>query len=155
MKPSQNCIEIVKHFEGCYLKSYKCPAGVWTIGIGSTHWPDGRAVVEGEVCTQDQAESMLLDELTKCAKHLELNKLLLTQSQTDALCSFIYNVGIGAFIKSTLLRIILTNPSDPNISQQFYRWNRVGGNVLEGLTRRRLSEAHLYFTGQLKFNWKF
>ena len=68
MKVSQNCIDLIKKWEGCKLTAYKCPAGVWTIGIGTTCYPDGRRVREGDKITDQQAEGFLVNECEEKAK---------------------------------------------------------------------------------------
>lgn len=147
MIASQKCIDLIKQFEGYYSKAYLCPAGVPTIGYGSTMWNDGRKVKMGEKITKEGAELLLHWELNK--KSIALKGLSLNQNQADALLSFIYNLGIGAFDKSTLKKKIKLNPNDPAIRDEFMKWNkaRVGGKLMElkGLTRRRIAEANLYY----------
>jgi lysozyme len=70
----------------------------------------------------------------------------ISQSQFDALCSFAYNVGIGNLQKSTLIKKVNTNPSDPTIKDEFIKWNKGAGKVLAGLTKRRQAESDLYFS---------
>lgn len=148
-KPSQNCVEIIKQFEGFFSKSYLCPASVWTIGFGSITWMDGRRVQPNETIDMAGAEKLLLWELTKKSKFLDDMKLNINQNQFDSLCSLIYNIGEGNFSKSTLLKKIKKNPNDATIRDEFMKWNkaRVKGILteLKGLTRRRTMEANLYF----------
>lgn len=144
MIASKNCINLIKKFEGLFLKSYLCPANVATIGYGSTMWSDGRKVKLGEVISLDGAEKLLMWELEK--KSVCLQGLNLNQNQFDALLSFIYNVGVGAFKKSTILKLIKLNPMDKGIRDQFMRWVNKGSSFEKGLTRRRKAEADLYFT---------
>jgi lysozyme len=147
MIASKNCINLIKLFEGYKAKSYLCPASVVTIGWGSTMYTDGRKIKMGDTINEQQAEQMLMWELKN--KSNALHGLNLNQNQFDSLLSFVYNLGIGAFAKSTLRKKILTNPNDPTIKDEFMRWNkaRVGGELMElkGLTRRRTCEAELYF----------
>jgi lysozyme len=144
MLPSSKCIDLIKKFEGLFLKSYLCPAGVPTIGYGSTMWNDSKKVKIGEVITLEGAEKLLMWELEK--KSVCLQKLNLNQNQFDSLLSFIYNVGVGAFTKSTLLKIIKVNPNDAKVREQLMRWVNKGSSFEKGLTRRRTAEANLYFT---------
>jgi lysozyme len=147
MKASLTGIELIKGFESFAGTSYLCPAGVWTIGYGSTLWDDGRRVVSGETITPIEAVALLMHDLEifeKCINHNV--KQILNQNQFDSLVSFIYNVGCGAFVKSTLLQRINAYSTDPDIHNQFLRWNKGGGQVLPGLTKRRQAEAKLYFT---------
>lgn len=148
MKPSSNCINLIKEFEGLRLRAYKCPAGIWTIGYGSTRWRDGSPIVEGQQITMDQAEDLLAKDVARIAERIpELN---LNQNQYDAVVSFVYNLGIGAFVNSTLYRKIKNNRMDASIRSEFMRWTkaRVNGKLTElrGLVRRRQAEANLYFT---------
>jgi lysozyme len=134
-------------FEGYKAKSYLCPAGVVTIGFGSTMYQDGRKIKLGDTINENHGNQLLMWELKN--KSISLQGLNLNQNQFDSCLSFIYNVGIGAFTKSTLRKKILINPNDPSIKLEFMKWNKatVGGKltVLKGLTRRRTAEAELYF----------
>ena len=134
-------------FEGYKAKAYLCPAGVVTIGFGSTMYQDGRKIKLGDTINEDQGNQLLMWELKN--KSISLQGLNLNQNQFDACLSFVFNLGIGAFAKSTLKKKILINPNDPSIKDEFMKWNkaRVGGQlmVLKGLTRRRIAEAELYF----------
>ena len=146
MKTSKNGIQLIKQFEGCRLKAYKCPANVWTIGIGHTETVNGKPIVEGMTITELMAETLLTIDLQKFENAINtLVKKSLTQNEFDALVSFVFNVGIGAFRNSTMLRLL----NQGNISEaalQFQRWNKAGGKVLKGLTRRRLAEKTLFLT---------
>jgi lysozyme len=134
-------------FEGYKAKSYLCPASVVTIGWGSTMYTDGRKIKLGDTINEQQGEELLMWELKN--KSIALAGLNLNQNQFDSLLSFVYNLGVGAFAKSTLKKKILANPNDPTIKAEFMKWNkaRVGGQLMElkGLTRRRTAEAELYF----------
>lgn len=147
MTASQNCINLIKMFEGYKAKAYLCPAGVVTIGFGSTMYQDGRKIKLGDTINEDQGNQLLMWELKN--KSISLQGLNLNQNQFDSCLSFVYNLGIGAFAKSTLKKKILINPNDPTIKDEFMKWNkaRVGGQLMElkGLTRRRIAEAELYF----------
>jgi len=147
MKPSQKAIDLIKLFEGLKLDSYKCPAGVWTIGYGSTRWPDGKAVEPRQKVSLQEAEKLLTYEVTKIARRLP--EIAVNQNQFDAVVSFAYNVGTAAFANSTLCRLISKNPNNPLIADEFMKWRfaRVGGvkKELRGLTRRRQAEKNLYF----------
>ena len=139
MKTAQKGLELIKHFEGCELTAYKCPAGVWTIGYGHI-----KGVSEGMTITQEQAEQMLLDELVEYENYInELVSVDLSQNQFDALVSWVYNLGPSNLRSSTLLKVL--NSGDYNgVPAQIMRWNKAGGKVLEGLTRRREAEALLF-----------
>lgn len=147
MKTNQKGIELLHHFESCKLQAYLCPAKVWTIGWGNTRYEDGSVVKKGDVITQKRADELFENILSKFENGVtKALKVKLNENQFSALVSFTYNVGIGNFNKSTLLKLINVNPNNPEITTQFLRWNRGGGKVLTGLTRRRTAEAKLYFS---------
>jgi lysozyme len=139
--------ELVKHFEGCKLTSYVCSAGHNTIGYGNTFYENGVKVKPGDKITQQRAEELLDVILIKFVQQTnELIKSNVNQNQRDALTDFAYNCGVGNLRSSTLLKLVNANPNDPEIRTQFMRWNKGGGKVLNGLTRRREAEANLYFS---------
>ena len=148
MNPSQNCINLIKQFEGFRSKAYLDAVGVPTIGYGSTMWNDGKKVKLGETITLESAGVLLYWQVNKMC--VILDTLTLNQNQYDALSSFIYNVGSGAFSKSTLYKKVKANPKDESIRNEFLKWNkgRVNGVLVElkGLTKRRLAESNLYFS---------
>lgn len=140
MKASQNAIDLIKRFEGFSPEPYLCPAKVWTIGYGSTHG----ITKNTPPVTEQQAEEMLLSDLREFEHDInDLVKVPLTQNQFDALVSFVYNVGSGAFRKSTLLRMLNQGKYD-KVPYELARWNKAGGKILPGLTRRRAAEAALW-----------
>ena len=140
-------LAIIKKHEGLRLSSYLCPAGVPTIGYGNTRYPDGRKVVLGEkLSSEKEATQLLLASLESFEAAVNRHLPNLNQCQFDALVSFTYNVGTGAFIKSTLLKKAKVNASDPSIVDEFQKWVRGGGKVLPGLVTRRREEANLYFS---------
>ena len=132
-------LELIKSFEGLRLRAYLCPAKVWTIGYG--HTGDVRG---GQVITQSQADDLLKQDLRRFEIAVrKLVKVPLTQNQFDALVSFAYNVGEAALSRSTLLRKL--NAGDlAGTKLEFAKWNKGGGKVLAGLTRRRADEANLF-----------
>lgn len=139
MRPSEKLMNAIKQFEGCHLKAYKCPAGVWTIGWGHT-----KGVQPGQVITQAQADSLLQGDLLDYVNFVNNLKLKLTQGQFDALVDFAYNCGVGNLNKSTLLRKVRMNSSLTEIQDEFRRWNKGGGKVLPGLVKRREWEAQRF-----------
>lgn len=147
MTASQNCINLIKLYEGYKSKAYYCPAGVPTIGYGSTMYNNGFKVKIGDIINEQEADNLLMWELKN--KIIALHGLNLNQNQIDACLSFIYNLGIGAFNKSTMKKKIVVDANDPSIEFEFMKWNkaRVDGQLIElkGLTKRRASEATLYF----------
>ena len=139
MNVSQNCVELIKHFEGFEDTAYLCPANVRTIGYGRT-----RNVKEGDRITEAQAERDLLEELEEF-KHQVLHsvKVELTQNELDALTSWTYNLGVGNLKSSTLLKKLNAGSKD-EVPAEMLRWNKAGGKVLAGLTKRREAEAELW-----------
>lgn len=139
MKIGSKGLELIKHFEGCELEAYKCPAGVWTIGYGHI-----KGVQEGMKITEMQAEEMLQSELIEYEGYInDLVEVELNQNQFDAMVSWVYNLGGGNLRSSTLLKVLNAGDYD-GVPAQMLRWNKAGGKVLEGLTRRRQAEADLF-----------
>ena len=142
MKTSQNGIELIKLFEGCKLKSYKCPANVWTIGYGNTFYLDGSKVLMGQKISQVEADMLLLKLLPKYEATVDRNiKVTVTQNQYDALVSFCWNCGSS----EALFRLVNQKATDAII----YDWwiNHYvtgGGKLLPGLLKRRRKEADLF-----------
>lgn len=135
----RNGLSLIKQFEGCKLKAYKCPAGVWTIAYGRT-----TKVKSGDTCTQAQADAWLIEEYD----HFEKGVLAMLKVETNAnmlgaLTSFAYNLGLGALKGSTLLRKHNAGDHD-GAAKEFLKWNKAGGRVLNGLVRRREAESALY-----------
>ena len=124
--------------------AYLCPAKVWTIGIGTTVYPNGLKVKKGDKCTQEQALEYLQHDLKSFEKTVNDSvKVPLSQNQFDALVSLAYNIGSAAFKNSTLLKKL--NAKDfTGAADQFLRWNKGGGKVLKGLVRRRDAERALF-----------
>lgn len=147
MTPSKNCIDLIKKFEGFRSESYQDSVGVWTVGYGSTMWPDGKKVQPGQRMTIQEAEAVMTWELTRKGKEIlsGLPTTIINQNQYDALISFAYNMGVGALLKSTLFRKVKVNPNDETIRAEFGRWINAGGKPLKGLITRRKAEANLYF----------
>lgn len=138
MKISNNCVSLVKQFEGFEAKAYKCPAGVWTIGYGHT-----LNVHPTDVITEGQASVLLQEELDEFAEKVSKLVKKATQSQFDAIVSFAYNVGVAALASSTLLK--KHNVGDyAEAQKQFLRWDKAAGKTLPGLTKRRIHESALY-----------
>ena len=139
MRISQEGVNLIKHFEGCRLEAYKCPAGVWTIGYGHT-----KGVKEGDAIEQEAAEAFLIEDLESFEQAVtRLVEVPLTQQQFDALVSWTFNLGAGNLAESTLLRK-LNNYQYAEVPEQMMRWVRAGGQVLDGLVRRRAAEAALF-----------
>ncbi len=140
---SGNGLEMVKHFEGLYLKAYRCPAGVWTIGYGHTGLTHQDGTVKaGRKITKAQAHELLAHDMGKFEARVNaLVKVPLSQNEFDALVSFDFNT--GGLAKSTLLKRLNTGAYS-EVPWQLMRWTKAGGKVLAGLVRRRRSEANLW-----------
>lgn len=150
--PSQNYDTLVRDQEGTVLHPYLDQAHIPTIGIGTTHYPDGKAVtLQDPAITLDQAEQYLNDDSIAVAAAVNAYVTSgINQNQFDALCDFAYNEGTGALHGSTLLRLVNANPGDPNITAAFGMWNKlhVDGKLVvsQDLVDRRKAEAKLYFS---------
>ena len=147
-KASQKGLDLIKRFEGLKLKPYLCPASIATIGYGNTYYPSGAKVkLTDPAITKEKAEELLKFLLASYEKGVDsFCRDDINQNQFDALTSFAYNVGVGNLQKSTLIKKVNKNPNDPTIRAEFMKWNKGGGKVLLGLTRRRQAEADLYFS---------
>jgi lysozyme len=147
MKISENGLAMIRYWEGCELDAYDDGGGVWTIGYGTTRYPNGEPVKQGDTCTQEQADSWLASGAVSIAQD-PVNSLVVvpvSQNQFDGLCDFTYNLGGGNLASSTLLRLL--NEGDyPGAQAQFPRWNQVAGQPSQGLTNRRNAEANLFGT---------
>lgn len=142
-KINQRGEELIKHFESLFLKAYKDPVGIWTIGWGHTGLThkDG-TVHSGRTITEDEAQELFEHDMTYFEKGvLKLVTVDLTDDQFAALVSFHFNT--GSLGKSTLLKKL--NAGDyAGAAAEFPKWNKAGGKVLRGLTRRRASEQNLF-----------
>lgn len=140
MKFSSNYYALIETFEGFRSKAYKCPAGVWTIGFGTT-----KGVKPGMVVTENVAHELLVEDSRKIEYQLNNMGIMFSQNQFDALGSFIYNIGFGKFQSSTLCKRIKLNRNDKEIEHLWKQWKYAKGKVLQGLVKRREYEAALYF----------
>ncbi len=139
---SKDGLHLTEQFEGCRLVAYQDQIGILTIGYGHT-----AGVYKGMTCTQAQAETWLMQDIDEAAHTVNrMVKARLTQPQFDALVDFVFNLGAGNFEKSTLLRLLNAN-SIRAASNEFEKWNRAGGIVRDGLTRRRFAEKNLFKKG--------
>ena len=135
-------IDLIKKYEGLSLKAYKCPAGINTIGYGTTSYPDGTPVKSGDVITKEKAEALLLDYVINKIMP-NIRDLGLTSNQETALCSLIYNIGWGAFSKSKCYKGIKNKDWETVFAN--WDWIKGGGKVLNGLIKRREEERFLFF----------
>ena len=139
MNISVEGISLIKKFEGCELEAYQDSVGVWTIGYGHT-----KDVKQGDKINQDEAENLLEEEMPEYEGYInDMVEVSLEQCQFDALVSWVYNLGPTNLSSSTLLKVLNEGDYD-EVPFQIKRWNKAGGKVLEGLTRRREAEALLF-----------
>ena len=139
MRTSESGKEFIKHFEGCKLEAYQCSGGVWTIGYGNT-----RNVQEGDKITNKEADALLITDIEMVEHHVDrLVNVHLLRNQWDAIVSWCFNLGCGNLRASTMLRVINAGDID-EVSEQIVRWDKAGGKVVAGLTRRRKAEAQLF-----------
>jgi len=145
---SERGMDLIKEFEGCArvrpdgtIEAYQCPAGVWTIGWGAT----GHDIGSSTCWSQVQCDERLAEDVARHAKDVlrALENAPTSQSQFDALVSFHYNT--GAIHSATLTRKHKAGDLD-GAAAEFARWNKAGGRIMAGLTRRRAAEAKLYRT---------
>lgn len=138
MKTSQTGIDLIKKFEGCRLDAYKCPAGVWTIGYGHT-----AGVTAEQKISQAQAEAYLRADLEKYEKKVEkyTDRYRWTQNEFDAMVSFAYNLGSIDKLTANGTR------TKAVIAEKILLYNKAGGKVLDGLTKRRQAERKLFLSG--------
>ena len=139
LKTSQEGISLIKSFEGCELSAYRCSADVPTIGYGHT-----AGVSDGDTCTLEEAEEMLTEDLVEfenyVKKYVETD---LEQNQFDSLVAWVYNLGPKNLSESTMLKELNAGNLE-EVPRQMKRWNRAGGQVLDGLIRRREAESRLF-----------
>ena len=136
MKTSKSALDQIAKYEGIRLKAYKCPAGVWTIGVGHTG-----GVTEGMTITHDQAMAFFADDIKASERAVEKLGMELTQGQFDALVSFCYNCGAGNLNK------LCTGRTKKQIADAIPLYNKGGGKVLAGLVKRRAWERGLFAEG--------
>lgn len=144
MKISQVGINLITSFEDMVLTAYDDGVGVWTIGYGTTVYPNGIRVKRGDTCTKVQAVSFFQHDLRRFETAVnQAVKVMINQNQFDALVSLTYNIGATALKESTLVKKL--NVKDyTGAADQFKVWNIGGGKVLKGLVRRRAAERELF-----------
>ena len=141
MKTSEKGKSLIKKFEGLSLNAYQDSVGVWTIGYGHT----GTDVYAGLTITKEQAENLLEQDIAKHETPVQNMGVELSQNQFDALVSFVFNMGVGAFRTSTLYKKVSANPNDTAIADEFRKWIYAGNIKLNGLVSRREKEIEMYF----------
>lgn len=147
MKVDMAGLNLIKTFEGFSSRPYLCPAGVATIGYGSTYYEDGTAVkMTDPPITKERATDLLMCIVSSFAESVdELVKIKVTQNQFNALVSLAYNIGLGNFSRSTVLHHI--NVGDYlGAANNFWQWRMAGGKVVAGLVNRRAAEKELFLS---------
>ncbi|MCH7305638.1 lysozyme [Acinetobacter higginsii] len=135
---------LICSFEDLRLQAYDDGVGVWTIGYGTTIYPNKIRVKRGDTCSSEQAKAFFQHDLIRFEAAINESVLVaLSQNQFDALVSLAYNIGITAFKNSTLLKQ-LNNKNYKDAAEQFLVWNKASGKVLRGLVRRREAERNLF-----------
>ena len=139
MKISEDGLELIKKFEGCETTAYQDSVGVWTIGFGHT-----KGVEEGQTCSIEDAESMLADEMDEYEGYINnMVKVELQQHEFDSLVAWVYNLGPTNLSESTMLKVLNGGQFD-RVPDEMNRWTRAGGEILEGLVRRRQAESLMF-----------
>lgn len=147
MRPSEKCYKFIAERESCRLKAYPDGGGVPTIGYGNTFYEDGTPVKLGDQITIPRAKALFKHIVDQFAEKVEYYlDATVNQNQFDALVSLAYNIGLGAFSASTLLKKVDANPDDPAIRKEFMKWVFDNGKRVQGLYNRRRMEANMYFT---------
>lgn len=139
-------IDLIKSFEGLFLKPYLDPIKIPTIGYGTIKYPSGKAVTMADrAISEVEATEYLMFEVEEKAHNVErMAKVPLNDNEYAALVSFAYNVGWQALEKSTLMRLLNAGTDRAAVADQFLRWDKAGGKQLAGLTRRRQAERSLF-----------
>ena len=146
MHVSPSGVDLICNFEGLRLKAYDDGVGVWTIGFGTTKYPNGIRVKKGDTCTLDQAKSYMQNDLKSFEQTVNNTvKVPLNQDQFDALVSLAYNIGTNAFSKSTLVKKLNANDIR-GAADQFDVWVNAGGKRMQGLVNRRAREKALFIS---------
>lgn len=139
MKISEDGLELIRNFEGCETSAYQDSVGVWTIGFGHT-----KDVEEGQTCSMEDAETMLADEMDEYEGYInDMVRVDLQQHEFDSLVAWVYNLGPTNLGESTMLKVLNGGQFD-RVPDEMNRWNRAGGEVLEGLVRRRQAESLMF-----------
>lgn len=147
MKLNKKGKDLIKSFEAFRANPYLDSAGVPTIGYGFTHYPNGEKVTMQDMPLTKIQANFIFDQLVQKYESAVNSAVVsnINQNQFNALVSFCYNVGIGNFKASTLLKLVNENPKNPKVRDQFLRWVNAGGHYLAGLYNRRVKEADLYY----------
>ena len=146
MKINNEGLQIIKEFEGYREKAYRCSGKVWTLGWGTTKYPTGQRVLEGDRVYKEDAEKYLLNDLRWAENTVNKKvKVEISQGMYNSLVSFVYNLGSSIFTESNCTLLRKLNAKDyTGASNEFKRWNRAGGKVVRGLVNRRYKESNMF-----------
>jgi lysozyme len=160
MSISEAGIQLIKSFEGCHAMPYKCPAALWTVGYGRVLYPDQARLKTNERASYalkpehnrlwdaDEIDSLLEKDLLRFS--VGVRRLCHASADNkchhDALVSFSYNCGLGS-LQSSTLRMKYNRGDYDGAADEFLKWNKAGGKVLNGLVRRREAERALFLSG--------
>jgi lysozyme len=148
MRITEEGLALIKRFEGFRSRAYRCSAGVWTIGYGHTSMAGAPEVTPDLEVSRADAEVILRRDVAKFAEGVAARiARKLTAPQFSALVSFAYNVGLGNFAKSSVLKAVNAGDFDA-VPRRLQMWVKAGGRTLPGLVRRRAAEAELFASGK-------
>ena len=158
MKVSDKAIQMIKHHEGVRQKPYRCPAKLWTVGVGHVLYPRQGALKmeerdsvpleerDNRTFSMEEVDGILRDDLNRFERGVERYcPVKLTQGQFDALVSFSFNVGLGTLQRSTLRQKIIRGDME-GAAEEFLKYTLAGGKVLKGLVNRRNDERALFLS---------
>ena len=149
MNVSERCIKLIKHHEGVRNRPYRCPAGLWTVGVGHLIG-DGKSLPESwnRTFTQEEIDALLKRDLSRFESGLSkmLPNIKLKQCEFDALISFSFNLGLGCFQRSTIRQALLRGDKEAAM-ESLVKYCKAGGKILKGLQNRRLDERQLFLHG--------
>ena len=158
MKVSDKCISMIRHHEGVRFRAYRCPAKLWTIGVGHVLYPvqgalplDQRQNVElarqdDRTFSEEEVNGILHSDLVRFERGVTtLCPISLTQGQFDSLCSFSFNCGLGTLQRSTLRQKLLRGETE-DAAQELLKYCMGGGKILKGLQNRRIDERSLFLS---------
>jgi lysozyme len=146
VKVSKEAIKLIRHHEGVRAKPYKCPAGLWTVGVGHLIG-DGKTLPEAwnKTFTNEEIDGILAADLRRFEFGVSkmLPNVLLRQHELDAIISFCFNLGLGCFQRSTIRQALLRGDKEAAM-ESLVKYCRAGGKILKGLQNRRLDERKLF-----------